>query len=277
MFLNTDVSGYLDEYWADGIPASSVKVREFEPNNHKYRDTVVQQYTPSFRAYMMEQKRRLVYPHVHHYHLSRLTREQEYNIIRAMCDRAVMYPDSLYSGLEYCMTIPSDMVICRRQESGAFEIDLIHLVFNAMGWTAGVGFKKPFSYFHSDVTTAEGRHVLPRDDKFVEHFVNSGKIYERVGAFGFHHFRFGLKDDEWDVHPQFEMTDVMVRFERQVIVSLPEYDCFVFFIQPNWVDVREKPEMIANAVTSASNDCYYRHFLDDHKDTLLHYLRGYIK
>ena len=276
MYLNTDVAGYLDEYLADGIPASSVKVREFEPNNHNYRDTVVQPYTPSFARFMLEEKRRLVYPNVHHYHLSRLSREQEYDIIRTACDRVVMYPQSLYNGLEFCMTIPSDMLICRRQESGAYEIDFIHLVYNCMGWSAGLGFRKPFSYFHTDVTKADGTAVLPKSDKFVEHFVESGKIYERVGAFGFNHFRFGLKE-ETDVVGKPELSGIMLRFERQAIVSLPELDCFVFFVQPNYVDVREKPEMIANAVLNASEDCYYRHFLDDRGKELLQYLKGYIK
>ena len=268
MFLNTDVSGYLDEMWADGIPASSVRTREFNPLPDKwpsfpkgYRDTVVQLYTPSYFKQLMTEKARVVYPNIHHYHLSRLDGELERNLFLSLMRRIGYGRAPLVNAFEFCMTIPSDLVICRKQESGEYEIDFAHVVFPS-GWSAPIAYRKPFSYFHTEVTTATRRHVLPEGEagnKFLEHLTTSGKVYERVGAFNFDTDYILSRTPNKVRTPEQRFTtmeNLMVRFERQVIVSLPEYDAFAFFIQPNHVDVRAKPELIFNAIDNADENYY---------------------
>lgn len=289
MFLDTDVSGYLDEFWADGIPASSVKMREFEPLAKRdgdpqtakpYRDLVIQPYTPSYRHHLMAEKQRIVYPHQHHYHLSRLDKEFERDLFSTLTKRIGHGGDVIEYGsaFEWCMRHPTDLVICRRQEFGGHEIDFVHAVFPS-GWSAPEAYRKPFSYFHSDVTTAGRRNVLPIGApgvKFVDHFINSGKTYERVGAFSFDNQYILCKTPDklepWGP----SLSNLMVRFERQVIVSLPEFDAFAFFIQTNHVDVREKPDLITHAIENAHEDCYAREFLGTHKESVLSYLRLYL-
>lgn len=271
MYLNTDISGYLDENFKDGIPPSSVRTREFVPSFTDYRDMVVQRYDPLYHKFLLDEKSRILYRNPHKYQHSRLNETDEH-YFSAVLSKYTTWENSL---LEMCMGMPCDLAICRKQPSGEYEIDFIHLVF-PNGWGADEAIGKNFNYFHEELERSDGSRVVPTNVKFVEHLTTSGKCYERVGAFSFH------INNRLDLHPSeyskldFENADsYFIRFERQVIMSIPDREAFMFFIFTNLVDFRAKPDLIANAIENADPEAYTRIRIRRNKEFFLDYLKPF--
>lgn len=271
MYLNTDVSGYLDEAFKDGIPASSVRTREFVPNYHEYRDAVVQRYDPLYLRFLLNEKSRILFKNPHKYHQSRLSKADE-NYFTAALSKHTPWKESL---LEMCMLMPCDLAICRRQSSGEYELDFLHLVY-PNGWGADIEIGKDFNSFHKGVKRSDDSLVVSTNSKFVEYLANSEKVFERVGAYSIRTGnRLDLHPSEY-VKPDYPSADSFyIRFERQVVMSIPEKDAFFFFISTNHVDFRAKPDLIAHAIENANAEAYVRNVLKEHKDLLLNYLKPY--
>lgn len=278
--LNTDINGYLDEYLADGFPASSVRTREFVPRIAaftNFRDRIVLPYPVDYQRYMMEEKRRIVYKNFGRYHISRLSGDQEFRYLQELQQyppwTGFMEHASLF---ELCMGMPSDLVICAKQPSGDYEIDYIHLAF-PNGWGANDAIGKPFQYFHENVERTDEKKVVPVSNKFPEFLAQSGKCFERVGAFSIKTTpRLDQHPDDMDSLVFDEnVTQMYVRFERQVVLSVPELDSFMFFIQTQLVDLRSKPELILNAIENYSPDAHsvaYRIEDDNDLNIILNYI-----
>lgn len=271
MYLNTDVGGYLDEAFKDGIPASSVRTREFIPSYHEYRDRVVQTYDPLYIRFLLNEKSRILFKNPHKYHQSRLSKADE-NYFTAALSKHTPWKESL---LEMCMVMPCDLAICRRQSSGEYELDFLHLVY-PNGWGADESIGKNFNSFHKEVERSDGSGIVSTNSKFVEYLATSGKVYERVGAYSIRtDSRLDLHPSEY-VKPDFVNADSLyIRFERQVVMSIPKMDAFFFFISTNHVDFRAKPDLIAHAIENTHVDAYVRNRIKEHKDLFLNYLKPF--
>lgn len=266
MFLNTDINDYLGTYLANGIPASSVRVTELPSDYNPY---IKREYPASYEKFLLNEKLRILYKNPSRYHQSRLS---EWD-----CQFFLNGHENM---LEACMKTPYDLVICKKQDSGEYAIDFVHLVF-PNGWGADDAIGKPFSYFHRDVSRSDGSKIVPDSNKFAEHFAMSGKIYERVGAMSFR------SSSRLDRHPRdMDETEfyhgcdgVFVRFERQVIASVPEKEAFMFLIQTHHVDVRAKPHLILNAISNRSPDSHTTRVLEHHDDRefIINYINFYLR
>jgi hypothetical protein len=271
MYLNTDVGGYLDEAFKDGIPASSVRTRVFEPSVINYRDRVIQLYDPLYLKFLLNEKLRILYKAPHKYHQSRLNQTDE-NYFTAVLSKHTAWNKSLF---EMCMHMPCDLAICKKQASGDYEIDFLHLVF-PNGWGADTSIGLNFNSFHKEVERTDGSRVVSANSKFAEHLATSGKVYERVGAYGMRPSnRLDLHPSEY-VKPVFENADsLFIRFERQVIMSIPERNAFMFFISTNHVDFRAKPDLIGHAIENSDTEAYSRERIGEYKELFLNYLKPY--
>ena len=134
-----------------------------------------------------------------------------------------------YHLLGQLIKIPCDLVVCRRHEDGSHMLDLVHLFF-PNGWCAEDSIGATFNYMHDYVrANADSRRIVPSSPKFVDHLIDSGRTYERVGAFSIR------LTPELDRHPDTIVEEIFdgsqpmfVRFERQTIVSVPEHNLFLF-------------------------------------------------
>ena len=270
--MNTDINGYLQEYIAGGFPKSSVRVREFIPSKVNPRDMVVQPYPHKIQEELLELKQKTYHSKPKLFHQSLLFEEDEefYN------DFLSSFTDVKSTLLETCLAMPCDLAICNKRD-GEYIVDFIHLVFpNA--WSANGFIGMTFQDFHSEVKLSNGKHVLPMNNKFPEHLARSGKVYERIGSFSLRDKpKFvdhpDLTSNEVDV---FNAENIFIRFERQVIVSVPEKDAFLFFIFSHMVDLRAISDIFVDAMENCSPDSYsIFHFFDGDQD-LKDHLKQYI-
>ncbi len=266
MFLNTDINDHLGTYLANGIPASSVRVTELSRDYNPY---IKREYPKPYENFLLNEKLRILYKNPSRYHQSRLFNTDFPFFIRDHDDM-----------LAFCMETPYDLVICKKQYSGEYEIDFVHLVF-PNGWGADDAIGKPFSYFHRDVSRSDGSKIVPDSNKFAEHFAMSGKVYERIGAMSFRSSsrldRHPLDMDETEFYHG--CAGVFVRFERQVIVSVPAQEAFMFLIQTHHVDVRAKPHLILNAISNRSPDSHTTRILENERDRefIVNYINFYLR
>lgn len=279
--INTDGSDYLSEFVGDGFPPSTVRTREFIHRPTYYRDEVLQFPPTHTRAMINDKQTTELIEGTDLYHRSLLTAEQEAVVVRRILPfLPAGWPKFVddVDLLTVMMHVPCDLVVCRRQADGKHRLDLVHLFF-PNGWGAEEAVGREFNYFHDEVRLPSNKkRVVPSTPKFVDHLIDSGRTYERVGAFSI------KTASDFNKHPSkpyktvFENNEPMfVRFERQVIVGVPEAGLFLFFIHTNIVDFRARPRVIYNAVDRAHPDCYVGDKLAEYRDYYLRYLERYLE
>jgi len=276
MYLNTDHGEYLLELFANGVPASSVRTREIQPSvRAPFRDRLIQYYDTHYEKFLLSEKNRILYstdPSL--YHRSLLDKVDEQQYVRELGNAGILMGSDIFS---HCMNTPVDMAICRKHEDGGYYIDFVHLAF-PNGWGANEAIGKPFSYFHSEVKNSADKNVVPDNNKFPEFFAKSGKAFERVGAFSLR------PSHTLNRHPLFytsecfdPIANVFVRFERQVVWSLPNLDSFIFIIHTHHVDVRSNPFFFLNAFKNCSENSHTMyHRLLQSGDSIFKYLGDYL-
>lgn len=281
---NTDISGYLKEKWANGIPASSVRTRVMQPeisnilnDKSQFRDQLIQFDYANNEEYLASKEWSLE-RNKGKYHQSILNEREEEELAEVLhyYTKLAVHVDWKKASLdEILMNVPADVILLTQRDKTAEPIiTLAHLCY-PNGWAAEDAIGKTFNYFHDDVKRTDDSNVLPSNNKFLEHMIYGNKCYERVGAYSFR------ETAELDRHPDnvvLENTgDYYVRFERQVILSLPEINSFMFVIHTNFYDVRNDPAFIKEAILNADPNCYPREALRGglRKDILEH-LDAYI-
>lgn len=284
LYINTDISNYLEEYIGDGFPASSVRTREFTPRapvrrpetDDDYRNTVIQYPGKYTTLYLNEKADTIFNEGLDLYHQSDLSSFDE-ELIRSTVSLYAPPEHRHYSLLGQLLKIPCDLVVCRRQKDGQHLLDLVHLVY-PNGWGADNAIGKPFNYFHEHVRQTGGKRVLPTSPKFVDHLIDCGRVYERVGAFSIKTSPILNKHPSKPYKWEFENNEpIYIRFERQVIISDPDEELFYFFIHTNIVDFRARPHLIYEAISNADPNCYVRDKLVPNRDYFLRYLEGVIE
>lgn len=266
-YLNTDISDYLSENLKDGFPISSLRTREFEHDRKIYRDSVVQ--VSHHTDWFMNEKQRLLDENEEKYHQTTLSESDDKKFTKIISQYIGVY--TFTSLRELCYdALPCDLAICRK-DADSNHIAFVHLAF-PNGWSAEDAIGKPFTYFHNHVKR-DDKHLIPTTSSFVNRLIGGGKCYERVGAFSLR------PSAQLDRHPntpysaKFKNNQPMfVRFERQVIIGVPEMDAFLFFIHTNLVDFRSRPELIKHAIENADPQCYPKQVLFNYRDYFLNYL-----
>lgn len=278
--INTDENGYILEKLKDGFPASSPRTRYIESPTRFGKDAIIQ-YPSSFKDYnsLINLKKSLLIKNKSKYHQENFKSLEIKN--RWMQKISSFTNPEFHSGEvsmeELLINIPLDVIICEKSsDKNSNFISLCHLVF-PNGWAAEEAINKNFQYFHKDVKNGN-KQVITDSEKFVDHMIYSGKVYERVGAYSIRthsnydrHPNSGIKDD-------FENAkNIYLRFERQTIVSVPELDGFLFFVQSHMVDMKTNPELFINAVTKRDKNCYPRETINKYENIILKYLEDKIK
>lgn len=176
-----------------------------------------------------------------------------------------------------CMQIPEDIIVQKIVE-GEDKTVAAHLC-HANGWSARWAIGKSFGEIHDGVRKSNGSHVIKTPGKMVKHLVNMKKPIERVGAINF------KTDSLLDRHPShpkeryrpfnIENPKLYMRFERQTVIPVPEMNSFVFTIKTYFVDCKEEPELVLNAIENSDKDVYSRHFLSEHRNSILNWLYTY--
>lgn len=278
MYINTDVSDYLGEYVADGFPSSSVRTREFTHSPDSYRDSVIQ-YPELYSKFMLAEKMDMVCgDNPERYHQSLLVADEEHKTIVRLIQPYVPEKQRHYSLLGQLLKIPCDLIVCRRHKDGSHILDLVHLMF-PNGWGAEDAIGKDFNYMHDHVrTNATDRRIVPTSPKFVDHLIDSGRTYERVGAFSIR------LSPELDRHPHSLEPEVFcndepmfVRFERQVIIGAPKYNLMLFFIHTNIVDFRARPELLYQAISKTQPEARLWDKINNNRDYFLQYLEKHCR
>lgn len=279
--INTDENGYVYEKLENGFPPSSPRTRHIESIKLNGKDAIIQ-YPSSLDEYnyLINLKKSLLVKNKKRYHqecfLSDENKELWKNKIKSFVHPE--YNDDEASSLEEVLiNIPLDVVICQKTPDYKNNfISLCHLVF-PNGWSAEDAIGKNFQYFHKDVKNGE-KKVLPDSEKFVDHMIYSGKTYERVGAYSVR------THSNYDRHPDSGIKDnfenaknIYLRFERQTIVSVPELDGFLFFIQTHMVDMKDNPSFFINAIKKRDKNCYPRETIDKYENIILKYLEDEIE
>jgi hypothetical protein len=169
---------------------------------------------------------------------------------------------------------PVDVIVCTLDDFLGSRVSLAHLVF-ANGWSAHTAINRPFSYFHNEVTR-NGKALIPTDGRLEDKIINSGRFYERVGAWSIksqpHLDRNPRHTDRFKHDPT--IKELYLRFERQVLYGLPEIKSFVFIIQTHMVDMLTDPDFFIEAIEKAHPDAYIREILDKDAPSMLEILHG---
>lgn len=268
MFYPRDTFGYLKERWADGIPPSSPKTRRFSISDDVWsRDRAVLFNRES--DFLVDEKRDILASNLTS-HQCIMELEERVRWAEVIMDATGVASHSLGA---VCELLPSDVVVCRRKKGGGNEIALCHLLF-PNGWAAEEAIGKSFAYFHEGVKR-NGKNMFPDPDKFVDHLIESGENYERVGAYSFRtnpilyrHPKLGMTDDFDNIE------NLFVRFERQCIMSVPSLQGFAFFIQTFMVDMAEDPQFFLNAIGNADENLYPKEVLAKHGDKITSFLKN---
>lgn len=275
MYIDTDVSNYLPEYIANGIPASSVRTREFIHDSETYRNSVVQ-YPDLYSKFMLAEKMDIICGDTpERYHQSLLSSADEV-LVRDLIQQYVPEDKHHYSLLGQLLKLPCDVVVCRRHADGTHRLDMVHLMF-PNGWAAEDAIGKEFNAMHDHVRANDtDKHVVPTSPKFVEHLINSGRTYERVGAFSIRLSpEFNRHPEVWEEEVFQNDEPIFLRFERQVIVGVPEHDLMLFFIHTNIVDFRSRPDLIYQAIARTTPESRQWYRVEEHGEYFLNYLKKY--
>lgn len=272
--FNSDFLSYI-EVLNNGLPKSSPKTREFVFDGSFNSKNSIIQYNNEIDFYIQTKKNNLSL-NLNKFHQSNLSDDDSFfwgNYISQFTPNNF----NQYSNLvDYFSTIPCDIVICQKtntENDNAFnKLSLVHLVY-PNGWSAEDAIGKPFQYFHSDLKN-NGKQIIPDTEKFVDFFINSNKTFERVGAYSIR------ETNSLDLHPDdnhFSLdNDLFIRFERQVIHSVPEKNAFLFFIHTYIVSLSSNPNLFKNAIEKRDKDCYPKKYIENNIEKINSLVYNYL-
>ena len=267
----------------DGVfPKSSAIVRRFDGLPQE-RQTVFD-FSDADRILQNKQQSR---ERALHKYYRRFTGSRYAPIIRKAVARLEEEVCVTYPGVDgmdsLAMEVPADIVVMYAPTPQHSEVISVHLC-QPFGWTAEWAIGKSFASIHEDVKRTDGNLVMKNPGAIAYGMAHAKGEMERIGAISFR------SNNNLDTHPDYggrnKMNNwywhmyqqVYLRFERQVIIPLPEYDSFIFTVRPYYVDVT-KPGIIeptVEALKSYDPEVYPREFLNKENEKLLTFLLQHV-
>jgi hypothetical protein len=169
-------------------------------------------------------------------------------------------------------------VITVNEETGKDEATVLHL-FAPSDWSADGAIGKSFGEIHEAVRKANGNLVIPMPEGMVKGLIKLPEPVQRVGSVSFRpnnlvsrHPKY-IPEDIWHWE---EDQNIFIRFERQVVVPMPEINSFMLIIRSyynNLLDPKRLPSA-QKALDNPSPDVYHKVFFRAHKEKVKEFLKS---
>lgn len=169
-------------------------------------------------------------------------------------------------------------VITVNEDTGKDEATVLHL-FAPSDWSADGAIGKSFGEIHEAVRKANGNLVIPMPEGMVKGLIKLPEPVQRVGSVSFRpnnlvsrHPKY-IPEDIWHWE---EDQNIFIRFERQVVVPMPEINSFMLIIRSyynNLLDPKRLPSA-QKALDNPSPDVYHKVFFRAHKEKVKEFLKS---
>jgi hypothetical protein len=164
-----------------------------------------------------------------------------------------------------CSLVPEDLLICSVDDKENDYISYAHLM-SPSDWSAQWAFRKSFVQLHEKILNNKEKQVIKDPKKIIKAIISTNTLYQRVGAISFRSSNAldrrpeSGHNDYWDFGQE---QNLLLRFERQTVVSFPEIKSFLFTVRTYYNDLTN-PNRIGptiKAIAKYNDGAYHSKFI----------------
>ena len=175
-------------------------------------------------------------------------------------------------------SVPYDLVVVTQRPDGSDYVSFAGVHFPD-AWNAESIIGRSFREIHQNVRRPNGMKVIPGPERLVTSMINSPEPLERIGAVVFkqncklnHHKDRGFVTDfDFEREP-----GLFLRFERQVILPMPEINSFGFLIYTYFVDCTNDlyKDRVLQALDNLNPGCFNYEKIVKNREKMRKFLKG---
>lgn len=172
--------------------------------------------------------------------------------------------------------VQEDLVVCKVNDDGSTIITHIHLM-SPNGWAAEWAIGKSFADMHEHVLKASGAPVIRFPDKVALMIMRLKEPIERLGALSFREeAKLNRHPDDYKKYDWETFNELYLRFERQVVVSFPKINSFLFTIKTYFNDLTKSRyrNPAIKAIKNCHKNAYPRDWVQKHGERAIKFLEN---